>query len=436
MLSAGCTHRSTKPDAASADRPGMVADLMNMPQSARAYIPTPSPVPFLSPERQAEYASAFVQEHYSPWDRSEPVHDLETVRWPLREWGSGSVFGENTLPIPKENLEALAEYADFDRYPAVKLPGITVCESSLRALPTQKPVFFNFARAGEGFPFDYNQNTLVHAQTPLFISHASADGAWLHVETRNAFGWLPARHIALLDDGDIDAFRSAPLAAFVKDHVPVTGSYGRHRFTGRIGALVPVVGDGEASYDVLIVDRDETGRAVLLDAAVSKDHIAVMPLPATAEVVARLLDEVMGQAYGWGGLYGNRDCSALLVDIFTPLGIPLPRNSKQQAAAGRFLSLQDISPEAKERMIRTGAVPFATFLWHPGHIMLYLGQYEGRAAVAHAVWGVKTEKDGIEGRHVIGRTVITSLEPGKELPDISLPKGSRLLSLEGMTRLE
>jgi cell wall-associated NlpC family hydrolase len=438
-FSAACGRHEPPREALPAAQAPSIADLRRMPQSAGAYISEPSPRPFMTSERLAAYAENFVREYFSPWDRQSPKHALETIHWPFKEWREGSVYAENTLPIAQARLDALLRTADFENYPSMSMHGISVCETSMRAVPSEGPVFFDFDRAGEGFPFDYNQNSLLHAQTPVFVSHATKDGQWLHVESRFTFGWVPRRHIAFMADDDIRAFRSAPLAAFVKDDVPVTGPYGKHRFTGRIGALAPVVGgstEEKQSLDILLVDRDETGQAVLLSAEVSARDAAPQPLPADAESLAQLLDEMMGQAYGWGGLYGNRDCSALLMDLFAPLGIALPRNSKRQAAFGRFISLKGLGPEAKEQLIRENGKPFATFLWHPGHIMLYLGQYEGRAAVAHAVWGVKTKRKGIEGRHVIGKTVITSLEPGKELPDISLPGGSRLLSLEGMTFLD
>jgi hypothetical protein len=48
-----------------------------------------------------------------------------------------------------------------------------------------------------------------------------------------------------------------------------------------------------------------------------------------------------------------------------------------------------------------------------------VGQYEGRAAVFHDVWGSRTVlSDGKAGRLIIGKVVVSSLEPGIEHPQV------------------
>lgn len=36
----------------------------------------------------------------------------------------------------------------------------------------------------------------------------------------------------------------------------------------------------------------------------------------------------------------------------------------------------------------------------------------------HNFWGVKTRRDGMEGRCIVGRCAITHLDPGVDLPDV------------------
>ncbi len=68
--------------------------------------------------------------------------------------------------------------------------------------------------------------------------------------------------------------------------------------------------------------------------------------------------------------------------------------------------------------------------------MLYIGERDGEPVVFQTMWGVKTQfMFGDEGRHVIGRTVITSLEPGKELYNLSPSRGNLLDSVYGLTFL-
>ena len=144
-----------------------------------------------------------------------------------------------------------------------------------------------------------------------------------------------------------------------------------------------------------------------------------MPLLLTPRNVARLGDRMMGQPYGWGGLYGDRDCSATMQDLFAPFGLWLPRNSAKQAQEGAVLKLEGLSAESKEKALREYAQPFRTLIAMPGHIGLYAGQWQGRAAMFHNMWGVRNSlPEGQEGRLVIGRAVVTGLRPGEERGDV------------------
>ena len=87
-------------------------------------------------------------------------------------------------------------------------------------------------------------------------------------------------------------------------------------------------------------------------------------------------------------------------------------------------------------MIINEGIPFETLLYKQGHILLYLGTYEGEVTVLHNVWGIKTLENGIEGRAVIGKVVISSLEIGKEREDYNPEKGilSQIKSMNIITQ--
>jgi hypothetical protein len=121
------------------------------------------------------------------------------------------------------------------------------------------------------------------------------------------------------------------------------------------------------------------------------------------------------ESYGWGGVDFTRDCSSTTQDYFAPFGIWLPRNSYAQSRAGHYTSFKGLSKEEKEALILKEAIPFVTLIYSKGHIMIYVGKYNNKPIIYHNVWGVKTVKNGKKGRYIIGRTVITTLELGKEL---------------------
>ena len=113
-------------------------------------------------------------------------------------------------------------------------------------------------------------------------------------------------------------------------------------------------------------------------------------------------------------------------DLFVPFGVWLPRNSSAQAKAWQFISFVKASPSGKEIIIKDEGVPFATLLWLRGHITLYIGENKGEP--------VRTDDGNGEGRHIIGRAVVTSLQPGAELPNVR--RENLILSrLQGMSVL-
>ena len=205
-----------------------------------------------------------------------------------------------------------------------------------------------------------------------------------------------------------------------------------------VGTLLPLQG-----ADVLYPARSLDGRALVHKASLQNlslspavagntpatqssmaqgKSIQPYPVPLTAAALARVGNVMMGQPYGWGGYLDNRDCSALMLDIFTPFGLWLPRNSGQQAKAGKVVSLAKLDASAKKALIRETGKPFTTLLWLPGHIVLYIGEYQGEPAIYHDIWGVRVQDEtGATSRGVIGKVAITSLSPGAELPLISSP---------------
>jgi cell wall-associated NlpC family hydrolase len=288
----------------------------------------------------------------------------------------------------------------------------------MRVLPTHRPYFEDFDTAGEGFPFDYFQNSAVWAGTPVFISHVSASKAWLYAETAFAAGWIPAEDVAYVSDAFVEEYRTGEYAALVEDDVSVEDPGGRYVLTAHVGAVFPHFGAAEAmgSYDVLVPVADTEGNAVIKMARLDPTDAVIMPLTYANRNVAEVSRAMAGRLYGWGGLFENRDCSSLLKDLFTPFGVWLPRNSAQQARVGAVTNLEGLDREAKKRLILAEAVPFRTFLHLPGHIMLYLGEQGGEPVVFHAIWGLRTQNEaGAVGRKIIGQAVITTTSPGREL---------------------
>ena len=416
-----------------------IADLEEFPQNPFRYISGPPDEPFISTEEGNRAFSRFRNHLFAPWDRKKPAHSMDAVMWPWRAFTSeaGDLAGANLRPPGEGWFESMKERAVMERFGTLNERGIVVRETDLRNFPSVEPLFRNASLPGEGFPFDYLQQTVLRPGEPLFVSHLSAEGGWAFVESPQAAGWVDIRDIAFVDEDFVTEWMSRPLAVVVAEDVTVRDSLGRFVFSLGVGAVAPLdspVPDLKGYRRVLLPLRDANGKAALSRGYASQGGLARLPLEYTPWNMAKIMAELAGRPYGWGAILGNRDCSAMLKDLFAPFGFWLPRHSADQAGQGERINLKGLSPDEKESEILEKGIPFRTLLWLPGHVMLYAGAYRGRAAVFHAFWGIRTRVEGRQGREIVGTTAFTSLEPGKELPFADL-EATYLKRLESMTIL-
>ena len=342
------------------------------------------------------------------------------------DWAPGKRgYAENMRPWTDVAWERMRHNAALDEAIGQGRAAVVVQHADLRLAPTAKPRFAKVQGAGQGWPFDDFQQSSAAVGTPLMVYHASRDGAWLLVQSPMAWGWVAAERVAFMDASQQSMWKSASLGAVVREGVPLKTS-AAFLSLANIGTVLPVNGT-----EVTVPVRGFDGKADMVSVVVPSGVVLPMPQPLTAQAVATIGDRMMGENYGWGGMYGNRDCSAMMRDLFAPFGIWLPRNSAAQARAGAFHSLENMSAGRKMEAILHGAEPFRTLLWLPGHIGLYVGQFEGEPVFFHDIWGIRSRLgDGREGRVILGRAVITGVRPGSERSDVD-PKGLLIERMRG-----
>jgi len=414
------------------------ADLRRLPQKPSHYLSArTADHPLVPGSRQEILMKEYDRAYFSPWDRGEPQVTRPQVTAEVEKYTKDPGYGENYRKRTPQWAAAIRANTDLDDYPNTSRRGITVDRSHLRMLPTLRPLFADPNQPGEGYPFDVLQNSSLPANTPVFISHTSRDGAWFYVDSHCSSGWMDSRDVAAVDSEFVREWKSRKRVALVRDRVPVCHPDGGFLFQAGIGSLFPVHGEGADGTRIRVAVADSRRNAVLVPTTLPPDAAVLQPLELTARNIARLADELTGEPYGWGGLYFNRDCSATLKDLFTPFGLWLPRNSTHQASrGGRYEDLSALSLKEKETAVKHRAVPFFTLLWARGHIMLYVGVHEGEILVFHTFWGIRTRDFwGKEGRTVVGQTAITTLDPGKEFPDADPDYAPILPRIEAMTFL-
>lgn len=419
-------------------RPAGIADLERYPQDAAHYLAAgTAEAPLVSPEAQARLDATYNERFFAPWQLTQASLATEEAFWGVTSYGSRQGYAENLVPISRERWQELVASLQRESYPSLARPAITVRNTACRVFPTQRPFFFDPARAGEGFPFDYFQNSALWTGTPLLVTHTSRDGAWLFAEAGFVAGWLPAQDVAWADADFRAVYRTGRYAALQRDDVTLRDEAGTFLALTHLGAIFPVTTQDDNGLQVFVPARDADGAAVLKMARLTSDAAAIKPLPLQPARIAALANRMLGQPYGWGGLFEDRDCSATLRDLFAPFGLWLPRNSAAQAKAGEiFYDLADLDSEEKHERLRRQGVPFYTLIWFKGHIGLYLGPdpQSGEPLLLHNLWGVRTiEANGRDGRALIGRLVITTLHPGEERDDVE--DGRFYRAILGMTIL-
>jgi cell wall-associated NlpC family hydrolase len=415
----------------------MADETKELKQDLTFYLPKSSADRDLIDSRlHREMNARFNQYLFAPWHREADRSEKEEAIARVKRYSENLGYGENKQKHARKWVEILARNANLETYPNTGFGAITVANTDLRELPTHRPHFSSFTRAGEGYPFDNLQYSAIAANTPIFVSHLSRDRAWALVVSHDGTGWVPAVDIASIDQNFVVTWENAPLIAITKDEVPLSGQDGVFRFKASFGWLFPKVGEDDENYQILIAVADENRKALIKKVSLSKKQGVIKPDRLSSSNLATLGNELLHKPYGWGGIYGNRDCSTTLKDLFAPFGIWLPRDSKDQAAQGTFVSLKGLLPNEKEKIILRDGIPFLTLIWMKGHIMLYIGNYRGKAVVFHNLWGVRTkDHQGREGRKVIGQSVISTLYLGMDLPDADRSYGDLLNRVEGMTFL-
>jgi cell wall-associated NlpC family hydrolase len=420
LFGAGCAkktpHAPVIPPKQYADKAGL-ADFRNLPQNLTAYLEKgDANAPLLSPDKAQMRVLAFLEKQFEPWDRKQPAYSLKSVAEAYTTYKKSPGWDENNLPRDPDWAADLERLSNLRAFPSMAKKAITVRNSNLRSLPTRGARFADPTKPGEGYPFDYLQHSAVSIATPLFVTHFTTDRKWLLAESAFTYGWLPAEDVAFVDEAFMQAFRTGGYVAVTRDNTPLPGEKG---LTADIGAVLPALGIRDGGYDVLLAGRDENGMAVKRPSCLPRQAAALLPLALTPANVAALGNQMMGQVYGWGGLDDKRDCSSLTRDLFIPFGSWLPRNSTAQAKSYPTMSLEGLTPKEKEEAILRRGVPFATLLWMKGHIMLYIGERDGKPLIFHNAWGLRTlEPDGSTGRLIIGKAAVTTTSAGLELPKV------------------
>ena len=405
-----------------------LSDLSSIPQDVRQYSSE------LYENSTKVNQSEFEKQYFSVWNSPETLGNKESVQWAYNIFKFGKSYSENLQLYEQDFFDDMKSNSNFENYLKLNKRAITLKEVNIRAFPTNRPLLRDPQKAGEGFPFDYLQNSAIHANKPILVTHYSKDREWVHVFSSFAYGWVKVNEIAFLEKKHTDLWQKAEQVLVTKENESIYSLEGEFLFKSKIGMMFALIDEDESSYTVLTVSSYKKRQPLFLKSKISKRSSHKGVLSFSTENMDLIVDEMLKSNYGWGGMYGQRDCSSTLRDLYIPFGIWLPRNSYQQSKVGDVLSLEELSNEEKISTIKEKAIPFKTLLYKKGHIVLYVGTFNDEIVIFQNTWGIRTEENGIEGRFIIGKTIFSTLNLGDNLKNYDEEAGL-LKNLKSMNTL-
>lgn len=388
--------------------------------------------------------NAFIKNFFFPWT-SEPKELLSSLdAFPGKELSyldnylnDDEWYGENKKPHKKAQREEVVNNVATEGFPNFLHKGIVIAHTNLRRIPSYRPGFDTYSKAGEGYPFDYFQETNLWANTPLQLLHITNDKQWCYVISPYYKGWVAMHDLAVVSKDFMEEWKTGNYAMPLSDKILLANLESNYALNAKMGMVLPFE---EATNSEIILafyaNADEDQNAKILKAEVPKNSVALNDFEFEPTNLKHLVSNLIGRPYGWGGNLENRDCSSLIRDMMSTYKIWLPRDSKDQIEIGRRYELTG-NEEEKMKMIKDKGIPFRTILRKKGHNMLYVGNApNGDPLIFHAIWGLKTtysnreltefltdypiegihaeENGNLRGRHIIGEAVITSVNAGSE----------------------
>ncbi len=265
--------------------------------------------------------------------------------------------------------------------------------------------------------FDEIQNSALDVGTPVRILHKSRDGKWVYVESASSDGWVKVNEVALGSLSQVKHFlKDEPFVIVVRPKADIFLDEKRTQYydSGQMGAQFPVLSKNDGVMAISLPTRREDGILIFKTGYLKLSEVHQGYLPYTPRTMIEQAFELLSAPYGWGGMYGEQDCSRYLQEIFSTVGINLPRNSSAQGKVGQLIAQLDKRPtEQKRDVLKKTAIGGITILQLKGHILLFLGMVDERPFAIHAAWAYRQKGFTHDMVRVINRVVVSDLYLGE-----------------------
>lgn len=381
-----------------------------------------APDDIIMPEKEIEAYNRQVQRKLS-----DGVFDLRQYPSQLDRQTLTNFLGNNELPREEMYSNGVPVTADF--YNSIKEQmnlqqvqdintvryGFAVKRTNIRTFPTSSGIY----QSANDHEFDMFQETAINPAEPLLILHKSLQGDWFFVQTYNYRGWVPANNVAVAASRDewLYYMNTASFLVVTGSKLQVTATrVDKEPLIFEMGAKLPLADTKDKPMNGFVIKlpvRDRNGGLCFEETIIPRSaDVNIGYLPYTRANIIRQAFKFLGQPYGWGGLKDSVDCSSLTMDVYRSFGFNLPRNADQQEVdVGRVVRLSDNAAKREEQLksLQAGAT-----LHMNGHVMLLLGQDEGKYYIIHSLgsYGDKNtpNSDGTLKRVEVMQVVVTNLD--------------------------
>lgn len=287
---------------------------------------------------------------------------------------------------------------------------LCVKRADMKMAPVSEPIGWSAAD-----PDDEFINSSLNVNEPLIIEAVTADGKFYWGRGINCTGWVEAEHFAVCDTKEewtkMWTGTGEDILVVTTSQITLAAS-NLDKKTSKLelmlGTTLPLVSKEELpkninergtwyNYIVYVPTRDEQGKFVREIAMIGMHNdVSIGYLPFTKRNLLKVAFSCLGDRYGWGGMLDAMDCSLYIRSIYKCFGFELPRNTTWQSQIpSENISLSEMTDDEKTKSILS-CEP-GTLLMFPGHIMMYLGEADGKLYVISDLGSLaETEKLGTD----------------------------------------
>jgi len=276
-------------------------------------------------------------------------------------------------------------------------------ENPQKPLEIIKPPLFGIVLKGDNIIIDIdaenkflrnNLASYIKPQTPVIISNSHKLEPYLYIETTTVKGWFHKDNIKIISPEEFDKINNL-------NSVLLKRSINIDSINYPIATKLPILKEGKKHYIVLLIDKEGFREYILPKKFATK---SIEPSIKSLKMLTKLFKN---KPYVWANDERGWDCSGLIQDMFSFVGIILPRNSFDQINFTENIDVSNLSIKEKENLLKKSK-PYFTLLYFPGHIMIYTGTKGKELMSFQALSKIGEKKFGYIGTFPLKKTGLLS----------------------------